>query len=71
MTQIIHHSERNARLISEGRMDGSASWSEAFDGTRTEAEAHIRDQCGRAPRVDRSSDSTSFHYVGFTLSVLG
>jgi hypothetical protein len=70
MTQIIHHSKRNERLIADGRLDGSAAWSEAFNGTPGEAEASIRDRYGRAARVDKSSRSTDSRFHGFTLTVL-
>ena len=70
MTQIIHWSQRNQRLIDAGRLDGSAAWSQSFDGTPAEAESHIRESYGRAGRVDKASDSTRFCFVGFTLTVI-
>ena len=67
MTTIWHHSERNARLIADRRLDGTATWPEAFDGTPAEAAEYIRDFYGRPVRLD--DNGRRFCYVGFALTI--
>ncbi len=68
-TAITHQSDRLVRLIADGRLDGQPGWTEQFEGNRKEAEDHVRWCYGRAGRVERTEQATTFRYVGFKITV--
>lgn len=70
MAIIRHFSERIARLIDDHRVDGSPHWDQQFDGDRKSAEEWVRGWYGRAPAIERRSESTCFRYVGFRITVI-